>query len=218
MKKSFIISMLLSLVSLGVALWFIMTTEGQVPTHWGAGGEITSYGSPWYMIIFPITAFFVTLLMYFLPMIDPKGDNIRKSGPILQVTMFLVVGLMLGIQAFTIIATKGGDIMNMTTFVSVAIGVMFIVLGYFMPNVKPNYMVGIRTPWTLFSESVWIKTHKESAKWMILGGVLYLIGIFFPGPVGIIIPTIVIIFIFIGITWYSYLVYVDEKSKKKTKK
>jgi len=223
MKKSFIIAMIISLVSLVLALWFILTTEGQVPTNWGLNGEVNSYGSPWYMIIFPTITFFTTLLLYILPKIDPKGDNIRSSGPMLPVITVSVALLMLGIQFFTIWATHGGAIMNINTFVSIALSIMFIAMGYYTPRVKHNYMVGIRTPWTLYSETVWTKTHEEAGKWIILCGVLYLVGIPFPNPVDIIIPTIVTVIIFIGLTWYSYLLYSEEQeaieaAKKVTKK
>jgi len=218
MKKGFIISMALSLISFAVAIWFISTTEGQIPTNWGWDGEVNAWGSPWTILWFPCIAIFTTLLMYFLPAIDPKGENIKKSGPILPIIMVLIAALMIGIQGFMIAAVKGSEIMNMTVFISFALGIMFILMGYYMPRVKHNYMLGIRTPWTLFSEKVWNKTHEESARWIILAGILYLLGMFFPEPIGIIIPTIMVIVIFIGITWYSYLLYIQEKETKNTKK
>jgi uncharacterized membrane protein len=38
------------------------------------------------------------------------------------------------------------------------------------------YMVGIRTPWTLASEEVWIKTHRLGGKLMVASGLVIILG------------------------------------------
>jgi uncharacterized membrane protein len=47
------------------------------------------------------------------------------------------------------------------------------------------YLVGIRTPWTLASEEVWIKTHRLGGKLMVAGGLLLMISAFAPVPSGL---------------------------------
>lgn len=37
---------------------------------------------------------------------------------------------------------------------------LFLVIGNVMRKLRPNYTVGIRTPWTLANERVWDKTHR----------------------------------------------------------
>ncbi|WP_343668956.1 SdpI family protein [Chitinophaga sp.] len=37
-------------------------------------------------------------------------------------------------------------------------------------SVKPNYFIGIRTPWTLSDEEIWRKTHQACSKWFFAGG------------------------------------------------
>ena len=55
------------------------------------------------------------------------------------------------------------------TFIFILIGLLFTILGNYFKTIKPNYFIGIRTPWTLENEDVWKKTH-------LLGGKLWFVG------------------------------------------
>jgi uncharacterized membrane protein len=59
----------------------------------------------------------------------------------------------------------------------VLIGVLFIYIGFLMEHTEPNWFVGIRTPWTLSSETVWKKTHQKGAMLFKLAGAVSFIGI-----------------------------------------
>ena len=214
MKKIFIISMIIGLVTAIIATWFLVTTTGDIPINWGINGEVTSYGSPMYIITFPITSILVTLLLYFTPKIDPKGENIRKSGPVLPIVMLLIAILMFGIQMIIIAAVNGADILQLNTFISLLLGLLFILMGYFTPRIRLNYMIGIRTPWTLHSEDVWKKTHEKSGKWFILAGLFFIVGMFLKAPWNILIPTFLLLPIIIGIVIYSYLLFAKNKKNK----
>lgn len=62
--------------------------------------------------------------------------------------------------------------MRMGLLIPILVGVLFIILGNFMPQIRQNYFFGIKTPWALASEHVWRKTHK-------FGGIIFCImGIF----------------------------------------
>jgi uncharacterized membrane protein len=53
----------------------------------------------------------------------------------------------------------------------------FLVMGNYMGNIRHNYFLGVRTPWTLASETVWTKTHRLAAKVWVSGSVLMMIAI-----------------------------------------
>jgi uncharacterized membrane protein len=59
----------------------------------------------------------------------------------------------------------------------IMIGILFIYIGFLMEHAEPNWFVGIRTPWTLSSDSVWKKTHQKGATLFKLAGVVSMIGI-----------------------------------------
>jgi uncharacterized membrane protein len=58
---------------------------------------------------------------------------------------------------------------------------MFIALGNYMPQVKDNYLFGVRTAWTLSSPEVWRKTHRLSGRMWMIGGLLIFGGAFWSG-------------------------------------
>jgi uncharacterized membrane protein len=53
-------------------------------------------------------------------------------------------------------------------------------MGIVMTNVKPNWFIGIRTPWTLSNEIVWQKTHKLGGVLFRLAAIIVLLGAVFP--------------------------------------
>ncbi|MNI76151.1 Immunity protein SdpI [compost metagenome] len=75
-----------------------------------------------------------------------------------------------------------------------ALGLLFIVLGNYMPQIRHNYFMGIRTPWTLADPEVWRKTHRLSGFMWMIGGVLILLAAFIPAAlsIGMIIAALVI--------------------------
>lgn len=54
---------------------------------------------------------------------------------------------------------------------SVMLGVFFIVVGNGLGKIRPNSVLGLRTPWTKASVRVWERTHRACAPFFILTGV-----------------------------------------------
>ncbi|MEI8273178.1 MAG: SdpI family protein, partial [Paludibacter sp.] len=52
------------------------------------------------------------------------------------------------------------------------IGAFYVVLGNYLQSVKPNYFIGIRTPWTLENEETWKKVHRLGGKLWLVGGLI----------------------------------------------
>jgi uncharacterized membrane protein len=57
----------------------------------------------------------------------------------------------------------------------IIICVFVVVMGNYLPTVKPNYFIGIRTPWTLSDENNWLKTHRIAGRIYLFGGIILLI-------------------------------------------
>ena len=60
-----------------------------------------------------------------------------------------------------------------------AVLLFFIILGNYLGNVRPNYFVGIRTPWTLENPETWRATHRLGGRLMFFGALILLLGQFF---------------------------------------
>ena len=80
-------------------------------------------------------------------------------------------------------------------------------------KIKPNWFMGIRTPWTLSSEEVWNRTHRLAGKIFIVMGLIMILGIFMSGETyWKIFPIVIIILVFVPVV-YSYLIYQRVEKK-----
>lgn len=180
----------------------------QIPIHWNVHGEVDDYG-PKLIGTFgiPLLNAGMYVLFIVLPKIDPRRDNYLKFSNAYMVIRYTFHIFFVLIFAITITASLEYQV-QVGKWITAAAAVMFIIFGYNMRNVRHNYFVGFRYPWTLASEEVWIKTHKLGAYLMVAGGLVALLGaIFTDGYVmfiflmaGILIPTIVT-------AVYSYITY-----------
>jgi uncharacterized membrane protein len=64
--------------------------------------------------------------------------------------------------------------LNVGFLVKGGVALLFTLLGNIMGQLKHNYFVGIKTPWTLASEEVWRRTHRMAGKLWVLGGLICL--------------------------------------------
>lgn len=183
----------------------------KVPIHWNIKGEIDRYGDKTELIIIP---FLLPLLVYLIflvvPKIDPK-NKLNKMGGKLQTIKFLLTTFMSILALFIIYTAKNQSFTN-PNYIVLIIGVLFIILGNYFKTIKPNYFIGIRTPWTLENETVWKKTHKLGGKMWFIGGVLIVIlSPFLSKSLNFTIFMIITGVITIIPIAYSYLIYKNEK-------
>ena len=100
---------------------------------------------------------------------DPKRKNIHKKPLTLIFWIMPIVSIVT--SGFTYAAALGSD-MDINLIISILVGVLFIILGNYMPKLQQNYTVGIKLPWTLNSTENWNRTHRLGGKLFIAGGVL----------------------------------------------
>lgn len=182
----------------------------KVPIHWNFKGEIDRYGDKTELIIIPfLLPLFIYLVFLVVPKIDPK-NKLNQMGGKLQTIKFLLTSFMSILALFFIYTAKNQSLANPNYFVLI-VGVVFSILGNYFKTIKPNYFIGIRTPWTLESETVWKKTHELGGKMWLIGGVLIVIS-------SLILNESLNFMIFLIITGvitiipmvYSYLIYKNE--------
>jgi uncharacterized membrane protein len=182
-----------------------------IPMHWNASGEIDRYGSKnglW------LTTFMMAGLGYFLflvlPKIDPKG-KLNNMGNKLNHLRFALSIFMSALAVFIIYSTKQSE--SKPTFIFILIGLLFTILGNYFKTIKPNYFIGIRTPWTLENEDVWKKTHLLGGKLWFTGGLLIIL-------FSLLLPENLSLYLFLGVTIiisavpivYSYLEFKKSKA------
>lgn len=68
------------------------------------------------------------------------------------------------------------NVWNITLFL---IGVLFVIIGFCMPKSKQNSLFGVRVKWTLENVENWTVTHRIASVIWIIGGLVFMTGIFF---------------------------------------
>ncbi len=142
----------------------------RIPMHWNVRGEVDRYGGKWEgLLLLPAFTFALYLMLLFLPRLDPGRANFEHfSSPYLVVRYLLVV--VMAIMHGGVLASALGYSVRMEILTPVVVGGMFIILGNFMGKLRPNWLVGVRTPWTLSSKASWDKTHRQAGWLFILSG------------------------------------------------
>lgn len=151
--------------------------DAPIPSHWGIDGRPDGYASPVAVLFFPpILAAMLSALFASLPsMMPPRGDLSRSRQP--YVAAWLAALLMLAVTQGGIIATALGSSIGPVRIIPAGVGFLLIVLGNYLPKTRYNYVMGIRTPWTLADERVWDRTHRFAGALFILAGLAIVAGV-----------------------------------------
>ena len=87
-------------------------------------------------------------------------------------------------------------------------GLLFMIIGNYLPKVKQNNTIGIRVVWTLQDEENWSATHRFSGKLWVASGVLCMLcGLFGESIAALVLYIVSIMAAAIVSILYSYLFY-----------
>lgn len=184
--------------------WIWSDLPQTVPTHWNISGEADSWGNKNMLIIVPfILPVLIYVVFLLIQQIDPK-DRIQKMGRKFSSLKFITTVFMSVLAVFIIYSASSGELAS-SSILFVILGLLFASLGNFMKTIRPNYFVGIRTPWTLEHETVWKKTHEMAGKYWFIGGlIIALIALITPFMVAAISMIAIVVLITIIPVIYSY--------------
>lgn len=201
-KKTMILTSVVMLLPIlvGVLLWDRLPE--QVATHFDFEGnpngwtsrEFTVFGIPLFLLVCQWIVAAATLS-------DPKHKNLSEKVFKLILWIVPLASLLLTIVCY---GYELGYETSDRTIAFATMGILFIVIGNYLPKCRQNYTVGIKIPWTLHDEENWNHTHRMAGYLWMLGGLIILANIFlkwdwlFPVvlAVAVLVPTI-----------YSYLYY-----------
>jgi uncharacterized membrane protein len=147
----------------------------RIPVHWGLNGEVDRYGGKFEgLLLVPLLGLGTYLLFLVVPRFDPGRANYAQFAgayTLLRVSILAVLALVDGVIHLWI----RGVHMSMGTLIPMLVGAMFVVMGSVLGKIRPNWFVGIRTPWTLSSKLAWTKTHRAGGWVFMAAGVLLIL-------------------------------------------
>jgi len=199
-----IIAVLIVTFSLTIAMY--PTAPDRIVSHWNAAGEADgSLSKFWGLFLIPFIMTGFVALLAVLPRIDPHKKNYEKFQDYYDGFILLFVLFLLAIQIQIILWSIGYQISPNLTF-PVLIGILFIYLGFLLDHAEQNWFVGIRTPWTLSSKTVWKKTHELGGKLFRIAGVISCLGIF-AGVYAlwfVLVPALAVALITVAYSYYEF--------------
>jgi uncharacterized membrane protein len=156
------------------AFYYYSFLPQTVATHFNAEGNPNGYSSKLTLLLIGcgipvVTYFFLT----FIPYIDPFKKKIEKNFNIFLLIRDLVIVFMIFMMFLTFVSAKENTFRS--DLFGIGFGLLFIMLGNYLPKLPRNFFFGIRSPWTLASEVVWYRTHRISGVLFAIGGLLIII-------------------------------------------
>lgn len=202
------IIVLLSIISILVFLIIWKQIPDEIAIHWNVVGHADRYGNKIFYLLFTFIPITIILGSNFLMKIASKKKKYPLQGNVYWffINLWAFAFLLLN-WVFFLIAMGFG--VNVAVACPILIGILMICVGNYLPLVKENYFLGIRTPWTLADKNVWKKTHRISGIVFVFMGILMIFGIWIP-------QEFKIIFLFLSVLGgtlfcYAYSYYCYKK-------
>ena len=193
-KKQLILTSFVIVLPALIGAFFWKALPEQIPTHFGIDGQADGYSSKLFTLVaFPIL--FVLFQIIALASLERVSVKVTVPAKMRKLYAWIVPALSFIVQG-SIYANALGIVKNSPTLVTAFLGMLFIVIGNYLPKTKRNYTIGIRLPWTLSDDKKWYKTHRMAGKLWVLGGLLILLESFvqvaMPYVMGVVIAIMII--------------------------
>ncbi|MGG6831966.1 UNVERIFIED_CONTAM: SdpI family protein [Streptococcus canis] len=165
-RKTLILTSIIILLPIlvGIVLWNKLPDT--MATHFGIDNEANGFSSKFFGVLgLPLILLAIHLFSAIVTAKDPRKQNISNK----MCTLCLWIGPCISIFVSAFVYTYNlGIKLNIGLFASLFVGLIFIIIGNYLPKIRQNYTIGIKLPWTLANEENWNKTHR-------LAGCIYII-------------------------------------------
>ena len=208
-KGKLILSSIITLLPVLVGILFWNDLPDTMAIHWGTNNAPDGFSSKAVAVfLLPCILLALHWLCLIITQFDKKQQIQNKKA--LNLIFWIMPATSL-LCAGTIYFAAFGTASNMLRLLPILFGVMFLVIGNYLPKVKQNQTLGIKLSWTMRNEENWNKTHRLGGKIWFIGGLVILAASLL--PVGWMLGTVftVLAICVITPTVYSYQLYLAHK-------
>jgi uncharacterized membrane protein len=202
-RKTLILTTLVCLLPIIAGALLYSSLPETVPTHFNFEGEPDGWSSRAFAAFgLPAIMLGMNFVLQFALNADPKRQNMSEA--LMNIAVWSVPVLSVLCCGMTLAKSLGYDV-RFEVIIPVFLGLLFIIIGNYLPKTKQSYTMGIRLPWTLNSEENWNRTHRLAGFLWVLCGVFF-IAMSFIGwslPIFLILLAVMIL---VPLA-YSYLLY-----------
>ncbi len=192
---------------IGIIFWNKLPAT--LAIHWGVNGNADGFGSKAMAVfLLPLILLALFWLCVLITAKDPQNNGQNKK--VFSMVIWIVPVISCLVNTMMYAATLYNQ-MPGTTILSLVLGLMFVVIGNYMPKCKQNSTIGIKISWTLKSEENWNATHRFAGKVWFIGGFLMLLCALLPQKLHVYITFIILVILIALPTAYSYGFYAKQK-------
>lgn len=149
--------------------------SAQVPTHFDADGQPNGFSSKMgFLVLILVISLGQYPLLKLLPKLDPSKKLNSTSYDRIRLTVSIFLTILSCMLVYLAHTNLTGSSLN--TLLLSTISLLLAALGNVILTVPQNYFVGIKTPWTLASETNWRMTHRLGGRLWLVGGTLCFLG------------------------------------------
>lgn len=203
--RSHVFAILLIVALAGATAGLYPNLPDPVPTHWSLSGKPDGFmPKPWGAFAIPLAMTGVYLMLLALPKVSPRGFAMDRFAETWGIVRGFIMLFLFCIGLISLLSAAGESI-PMDRAMLVPTGLLLALLGNFMGKFTRNFFVGIRTPWTLASEEVWLRTHRLGGKVFVVVGLAVAAAGLLGAPIAVGFG-VVIVAVLIPVV-YSYVIY-----------
>lgn len=209
----------LIVIILGMAASFALFVQlpEWIPAHYNLKGEVTRMGSKFEFLLMPVTATLFGLAFRYW-----AGRRLRKGletdarvlywAAIIGSVVLFGIGLSLGAGALHYHPGDGPQVITETAkYINLILGLLLIVFGNYLPKLRRNAVMGLRTRWSMANDNVWQKSQRFGGLVSMITGFVLILGTLFTKGSGNYIFCLVVILIDLAVSIYgSYAIYQRE--------
>jgi immunity protein, SdpI family len=184
---------------------------GRLAVHWDIHGEPNRYGSRVEAaFLLPAMMIVLYLILQWYPSRDPRSSNIAKFRAAYDTIVAATIAF-LGVVHVLVLGQSLGWRVDITAVVFVCGGAMLVLFGNLLPLARSNFIFGIRTPWTLSSEHVWMRAQRLGGYAMVAAGLLTMAAAFLDRPAGVVVALASVILAGAIPVVYSYVLWSRDR-------
>lgn len=177
-KKQLILSSVILLLPIAVGLIIWCYLPETLSIHWTAVGQADGWSSRAIAVFgMPVIFLIVQWLLVLLTAADQK--NREQNNKVMSMVLWIIPILSVLVCSYIYAFALGAEI-NADIIFRLPMGLIFLILGNYMPKCKQNHTIGVRVTWTLQSEDNWNRTHRFAGRVWVIGGVILLATMMIP--------------------------------------
>ena len=149
-KKELLLTSAVCLLPLLAGVILYPRLPETMATHWGFDGTANGWSSRAATVFgLPLFILALHLVCSYAESRDTKRKNVN---PVLRTVMLWFCPAVSLLGGALTLGTGLGYEMHVSTVAPVFVGLLFLILGNYLPKLRRNRTMGIRLPWTLASE------------------------------------------------------------------